>query len=79
MCHETWSLPQLKNRLAHASAEQSLLKEKVESSFLHAYYLGPKLDSSNELVNKLVSLIKVRCDISIMLETYGISYFDDYV
>ena len=77
MCHETWSLPQLKTRLAHASAERSLLKEKVESSFLHAYYLGPKLESSNELVNKLVSLIKIRCEISIMLETYGIPYYDE--
>jgi hypothetical protein len=79
MCHETWSLDALKARLCDVADESVLLKEKIESSFINAYYLRPKLEASNELAQKLMSLIAMRYKMSVMLETYGISYFGDSV
>ena len=76
MCHETWSLHALKTRLSDVESDYKTLKEKVESSFLHAYYLGPRLESTNELMEKLINLINCRFDMSIHLETYGITYFE---
>ena len=79
MCHETWSLESLKNRLAILADEQEFLRGKIESSFIHAYYLRPRLDANNELAEKILSLIKVRYQMSVMLETYGVEFYGAYV
>ena len=79
MCHETWSLDSLKNRLATLADEQDFLREKIENSFIHAYYLRPRLDANNELAEKILSLIKVRYQMSVMLETYGVEFYGAYV